>query len=346
MKKITSLCLIISVMFISILVSGFTFFKKTNPDTQNTKPVIEQGETINNILWCITLQLVWNDFTDKITGGKPVMLQGGNPPIVDELNKRLYSKDDISDDSYYQVYGEISKKLKKQIEKNIYKKFKEKSDILDMINWNASNSYLFYVMLKKNFTFIKEFENLPDASFGVSDEKYKFFGAGKNSSDDIKNNINIIFYNSHNEYAVKLLTKENEEVILFRTDKDDSFENLYKYIIDNKKSDSFTDDDKLKVPYLDVNKVISYDEICGKRINDTNYVITQVLQTIKFKMDNKGGSLKSEAAIGLMRASLPAENMTRLFYFDKPFVLFLKEAEKDKPYYAMRVDDTSFLVRK
>ena len=42
--------------------------------------------------------------------------------------------------------------------KDIKKKFNEKSDILDMIDWNAKNTLLFYTMLKKDFEFINEFD--------------------------------------------------------------------------------------------------------------------------------------------------------------------------------------------
>ena len=71
-------------------------------------------------------------------------------------------------------------------------------------------------------------------------------------------------------------------------------------------------------------------------------VITQALQTIKFNMDNKGGTLKSEAALAVMRMSLAPE-IGRKYNFDKEFVLFLKEEGKDKPYFAVRVENPEFL---
>ncbi len=344
MKKIFSLFIMSLFLTICVLQCSFMFFNKKS-QTDNIKTTVNKSQSVKENLWCITLPLVWNDFMDKVNKGNPVNLKGGNPVIVDELNKRLYSKEDISEDSYYQVYGEISKKLKKEIEKNIYKKFKEKSDILSLINWDMPNSYLFYVMLKKEFTFLNEFEKLSSMPFNNSKEIVKYFGIGKSNNELLRENVKVLFYNSINDFAVKLNTKENEDVILFRTDKDSKFDELYDYVVSNIKPDSFSENDKLRIPYIDVNELISYDEICGKKIENTNYIITQVLQTIKFKMDNKGGSLKSEAAIGMMRASMPAFNKSRFFYFDKPFVLFLKEASKDKPYYAMKIKDSKYLVK-
>ncbi len=328
-----------------IMLSGFMFFKKQSVKNINNQQNTSYS-TLQNKLWCVTFQLVWNDFMDKYTNSKPVKFEGGNPPIADELNKRLYTSDVLSEKSYYKTQGEISKHLKKEIEEGIYKKFKEKSDILDLINWNAKNSYLFYVMLKKDFTFIKPFIILPAGAFNSSKENVKYFGVDEHSTKDIKNTVDVLFYNSENDFAVKLLTKENEDVILYRTDKEDTFENLYNVIAKTKNKEKMNKKDTLKVPNITVDELISYNELCNKRIEGTNKVITNALQTIKFKMDNKGGSIKSEAALGLMRASLPiAEEKQRHYNFDKRFVLFLKEKGKDKPYYSMIIDDTTYLVK-
>ncbi len=348
-NKILSLFLVFCFVSFCFMLCGFTFFKKTKTDSLvNTKKETVEKKLDQSLtdVWCITFQLVWNEFLDKINNGKPIEFVGSNPVLADELNKKLYSKNDISDDSYYIADGKISKSLKKQIEKEIYKKFKEKSNILDMINWTAKDSYLFYAMLKKDFNFLTAFDKLQPIPFNNSKENVKYFGVTKNSNKKLQKNIDVLFYNSESEYAVKLLTKENEEVILFRTIKDDTFENLYSYIEKNTTFSEFTSYDYLKVPEIKVDKTISYSELCNKQIKGTDYIISQALQTIKFKMDNKGGNLKSEAAIAIMKTALmPEVTKSRYFYFNEPFVMFLKEQGKDKPYYAMKVENTDYLVK-
>ena len=339
--KIATVLGISGLLGMSLMCSAFSFpfFKK--PVT--SIPVVSQNyENVKNSVWCITFQLVWNDFMDKITNGKPVELVGGNPPLVDELNKKLYTAEDISENSYYKVQGEVSPALKRQIEKAIYKKFKEKSDIIGMVNWNAKNAYIFYAMLKKEFNFLTPFEILSSAPFNDS-ENVKYFGIKKTSDDKLRDNVDVLFYNG-DEYAVKLTTKENEDVILYRTEKTDDFATLFDFVMNNSKPEKFATSDTLKIPNIDINKMISYNELCNKKVSGTDKVITQAIQTIKFKLDNKGGSLKSEAIIGLMRTSLAPDN-SRHFLFDKPFVLFLKEQGKDKPYFATRIENTEFLVK-
>lgn len=348
-KKILSLLLVFCFTSFCFMLCGFTFFKKNKTQVVKKSQQVNNEQVTNstsNDTWCITFQLVWNEFINKMNNGKPVEFVDGNPLLADELNKKLYSKNDISENSYYIKDGKISKALKKQIENAIYKKFKEKSDILDLIDWNAKESYLFYAMLKKDFNFLTAFDKLTAAPFNNSKELVKYFGVNKKSDKKLRKNIDVLFYNSDSEYAVKLLTKENEEVILFRTEKDDSFENLYAYIEKNTGFSEFTSYDFLKVPEMNVDKTISFDELCNKKIKNSDYIISQALQTIKFKMDNKGGSLKSEAALAIMKTALmPEVTKSRYFYFDKPFVMFLKEQNKNKPYYAMKINNTKYLVK-
>ena len=212
-----------------------------------------------------------------------------------------------------------------------------------MVDWSVKDGYLFYAMLKKDFTFLNAFNVLTPAPFAGSTENVKYFGINKDSDKKLKDNVEVLYYNG-NEYAVKLLTNENEEVILLKSDKEGDFTELYDYVTKISKPEKMERSDELKVPDINIDKTISYDELCDQQILGTNKKITKALQTIKFKMDNKGGSLKSEAVIGIMRMSL-APDMSRHFDFDQPFVMFLKEKGKDKPYFAARVDNTEFLIK-
>ena len=66
-------------------------------------------------------------------------------------------------------------------------------------------------------------------------------------------------------------------------------------------------------------------------------IIEEALQTIQFKLDNKGGKIKSEAAISAKLSAIVAKQ--RHFNFDGNFAIFLKETEKEKPYFAANVDN-------
>ena len=297
-------------------------------------------------MWVGTFQLVWNELCDKIVKG-PVEFVNGNPPIADELNKKEFTKEMLSEKSYYIACDKKSPALKRKIERDIWRKFREKSDILDKFDWKKTkDSYFIYTMLVKNFEFVTPFTKLANAPFDSSSDKYKFFGVKASSPKNQKNNIKVLFHNSNDEYAVSLKTKNNEDVILYRTDADDSFKNIYKKIEKNTKpNERFEDEDSLKVPFIKIDKEFSYDELTGQEIKNTDRLyIAKALQTVKFDMDNKGGKLKSEAAMDIMKMSLPLPPPRR-FDFDKKFYLFMKESDKNQPYFALKVQNPDYLVK-
>lgn len=71
--------------------------------------------------------------------------------------------------------------------------------------------------------------------------------------------------------------------------------------------------------------------------------IKQALQTIEFELNNYGGSVKSEALIEDVKNSIL--NKGGEFIFNDTFLLYLKEENKEKPYFALRVDNTDILVK-
>lgn len=345
MKKLTTILGATFLLSVSLFTCGCKFWNKVEKNEVKPATAITQGyDAVQNKIWCVTFQLVWNDFMDKINNGKPILLAGGNPTIATELNRRLYTTDILSDSSYYKKDAPISKKLKRQIEKDLKNKFNETSDLLDLIDWSAKNSYLFYAMLKKDFNFSTPFDKLEADKFANSESKVKYFGINNKSEHKLRKNVDVLFYNSDDDYAVKLVTKEHEDVILYRTNKTDNFETLFAYIMQQEPNAKFGNEDSLKVPDINIDKTISYSELCNKKIKGTNKVISQALQTIKFKMDNKGGTLKSEAALAVMRMSISHEPAKK-YHFDNNFVMFLKEENKDKPYFATRIENDEFLVK-
>ena len=100
--------------------------------------------------------------------------------------------------------------------------------------------------------------------------------------------------------------------------------------------------DVLMIPYIKVQDEINYDELCGRFIKGTQWYIRQALQTIDFELNNYGGSVKSEALIEALRQGIL--NINREYIFDDDFILYLKESDKEKPYFALKVDNSDVLV--
>lgn len=203
-------------------------------------------------------------------------------------------------------------------------------------------------MLKKEFNYLEKFSELPDDTFDNSEEKVKYFGIGVSTSKDASKNVEILFYNSNEDFAIKLKTKENEEIILYKTTGiDKSFEENYNDIQEFKSKYNcekvLQKTDILKIPYIMVNGEINYDELCGRIIKGTDTYIKQALQTIEFNLNNIGGNVKSEAVITGTYGS--TQETGREFILNSDFILYLKEESRDKPYFALKVNNTDVLVK-
>lgn len=317
--------------------------------TLDVLPLLSSKSEQQNRVWVGTFQLAWNDLMDGIVKG-PVKFVGGTPDVVKQLNRQLFRAEYLNENSYYKTYGKVSPELKKTIETAIKEKFNETSDVLDALDWSpAPQKYLVYAMLKKDFKFLTAFDKLKPAKFGHSFKKVDYFGIDKNSDKILDDTVSVLFYNSSNDFALAVHTQGDDILYLYRTNDNKTFDKLYSDMFMKKVQYDgpyeFKADDEFKVPNISLYREKSFDELTNKRIKGTDMMIDKAIETIDFKMDNEGVKLKSEAVIMTkLTAMLPDEKIKpRKFYFDDTFVLFLQEADKNKPYFALRVNDVSLI---
>lgn len=337
-------CIILS----GIIVAAINIYNTSKGKASITPTYTSVISTIDkNKVWCGTFNLIWNDFMNEYIGGK-VEFEDGNSELANELNKQSFKVEQLSSDSYFKIHGIKNKELKNKIEEGIKEKFNETSSILDKCNWEDGNrGYILYAMLKKEFNYLKPFSTLKEDTFGNFKDKVKYFGIESGIGKSASENVEVLFYNSKSDFAIKLKTKENEEVFLYRTTGENkTFEENYNEMLKKQKGYTgkvtFEDNDILKIPFIKINDEINYDELCGKYIKGTNIYIEKALQTIEFELNNYGGTVKSEAFIEVLKGTLIERG--RDFIFNDTFFLYLKEENKQNPYFALRVDNTDVLV--
>ena len=350
MNKVLKICIII--LCATFILSGVTYatikiIEKVKGKAEITPTYTSKlSSTDTNKVWCGTFNLVWNDFMNDVIGEK-IEFEDGPSELADELNRQSFTVNELNPNSYFKKHGVATFDLKNQIENGIKQKFNEDSKILDKVEWGNSDVYVLYAMLKKEFNYLEKFPTLKDDTFGNSEQKVKYFGIEPDTLQVASKNIEILFYNSGEDFAIKLKTKENEEVYLYRTTGENkSFEENYKEMLE--KQAQYTGDKKwnkidvLNIPFIKISDEINYDELCGRMIKGTNWYIRQAIQTIDFELNNYGGSVKSEALIEALKEAVFEKG--REFIYNDDFILYLKEEDKDKPYFALKVDDTDILV--
>ena len=338
------------IILLPILLLCFLMCACSKQDLQTSQNIIAQDTDIiaafneksnaENQIWVGTFALVWNDLLDTINNGKPITLISDMPKSAIELNKKEFLKDYISEDSYYIKHGILTEELFNTIKKEIKEKFSETSDILDSIG--PTYTFAFYAMLKKDFKFENPFDKLPEGTFGSNPNKVKYFGINEKSEGILRKNVRKISYKNEDNFIIKLLTKGQDEIILYRTDEDKTLDKYWSDIMSYDKDYPIGSEDKLKVPNLDFFYKKGFSEFSGKKIKETGWVIDQAIETVDFKMDETGVKLKSEAIIVMKNTAFMREEINN-YYLDDSFVIFLVERGKTQPYFGARIKDVSIL---
>ena len=293
-----------------------------NPSYQSTL----DENTINN-LWVGTLDLAWKDLEDKI-GLNKIELEGEMPQIANDLNESTFSKEMLNPNDY-----------KINVERTV------------------TNGYKIDATLNKELNFLESFDNFSDYkwTFGNSKEYIKYFGINNASPEKMNKNVEILFYNKlnndsllSNDMAIKLKTKEGDEIILYRTDDKKSFDEYYEDIRAKTKNykgrTEFSEEDELRIPYVNVNGMINYNQLYEKKIkNSKGLYIYDVIQNVNFNLNEKGCNLSSKATMVTEYMSIGSD--TKYCYFQDTFIIFMKEANSDKPYFALKVDNNDILEK-
>lgn len=304
-----------------------------------------EDKIADNTAWCGTFNLIWNDLkNDLVKQDIEFMPQ---LDIVRNLNKGTFHASYLSEDSYYKTYGVPSLELKEKIEREIQEKFNETSKILDDFNWEQHNSedYFLYAMLKKKFEFPKEFTELEDGKFG-NYENVKYFGINETTDEQVREQVQVLYYNSKEDFAIKLLTQSNDEIIISKGSQQDTFLTMYQEIMQKSKefkgTQGFSKTDTLKIPNIAIHLKEEITELENKPFlfsNGDSYYIEKALQTIEFELNKKGGEIKSEAGMMVLKNALTIEEKPREFWVDDTFTIFLNEKGKEIPYFAAKISD-------
>lgn len=347
MKKI--LKIIILVIVILLVLWGIKFAMEKSKDAEKTKFSSTEGITTaltledeiqNDTIWCGTFQLIWNDLKNDIM--KQDIVFDPQLQVVENLNKETFTTDDISEQYYYKKVGTPSIALKEEIEKAIKDKFNETSDILDDFNWerNDSNDYFLYAMLKKEFEFAKSFEELENGKFG-SYENIEYFGIKDDPTRELQGQVKVLYYNSKEDFAIKLETKQEDEVILCKNPEGKTFNEIYQNIKEKEQnyegSKNLKTGELVKIPNIKLKEKTEFTELQDKPFG-YDIRIETAIQTIEFELNREGGKVKSEAGI-MMNLSDSMETEKREFFIDDTFAIFLIEEDKDTPYFAAKIND-------
>lgn len=307
-------------------------------------------ETRDNSVRCWAFQLIWSDIENDIQIDTESQALKG-------LKKQTFKADQMPKNSYYNKFGLFTLDLKSEIEKwvndvlneNVNPKFLSDWTIVpqsaNYYEWKKEKKYGMYSKFIKSINLKNSFEKLEDWTFADVYDDIKYFGISCNS-DKKYDNVRVLYYNSNEDFAISIKTWSWEEIILSRWTKWKTFMITYNLIMSKERNypgnHKFTKFDCLKIPELNVNFERDIYKLKDQKFSDTDgqvYRIDTAIQDVRIDLEKSSWSKKNKNLVDSLELSNIMWDKYHYFYFEKPFTIFIKDYNKDLPYFAAQVSD-------
>ena len=315
-----------------------------------------------NVLYCASFQKAWDVMYNQIV--REEVRLAGDPLTARQLNRQLLGNGDISLDSYVAGAGPFSQELIDRVNKELREKFGSQADINFTMPQasGGDRSIIAYAFLYKNLEFPTEFEKLtgpllfhandrstPVKAFGID-----LFSHTKPLHEKLADQVAIFDYRDDNDFILSLISKSKDDEIILAKVKPgktllDTYQAVAKRIARGKRT-GIWEKESIKIPKIDFDLSHNFPELEGKQLLNRGWEewhIAAAVQDIRFKLDEKGAVLKSRAFMMAKKAEAPAPGNAkpRMFIFDKPFLICLKQKTGTYPYFAIWLNNPE-LMRK
>ena len=316
-------------------------------------------------VYCPTFLIAW-DKMGEITG-KPVELQN-QPLLAKMLNKAVLPKNVLPNNSYVAIAGPANNATKQRLLKKLSKNFGKKAPPLPSNFTNKKAVLIAYCYFQRSLSFSKKFLRSKNKSLKFTSvtgsHEVQFFGATKKTADIYSSQVKILNYKDKDNFSIRLDSEiTNEFIVLTKMPKPQTFmegierirqyfgtKKSYFYIATNNNKkvyyrNQLGEGDLLVIPIIDFSLTRNFSELCNKNfVNNgvTNLWIENAIQNIKFKLDEMGAYVKSEAKIDIFCS--PEMFKKRRFIFNKPFLVTLWKENVSQPYLALWVANDDILL--
>lgn len=317
--------------------------------TAHLEHKIKKGK---NVLWCTTFQIAWNELCKL--NGEPIQMANA-PEMVTILNKQSVTRTDLDEDSYIAMAGIRGDGIIARIEKALEEKFHGQAspnDVLPLLRQTPTDFWITYCYLFKHLPFRYDFDRLPEG-LSFSRDKVQCFGFDrkwKQHTFGLVGQVRARDYRNPDDFIVELITQSKTDRLILakihpETTLSQTIATVQKRMTRGKRA-SIVPQSSLMIPVLNFDLLRSFTELYDKTIRSNNpntagtpFVLA--LQQIRFRLDEKGAVLKSEA--GAAGGGLDLPRPLNLI-FNKPFLIMIKKTNAEMPYFALWVDNTELLV--
>ena len=298
-----------------------------------------------NLIWSATHQLCWDKLVDYMKG--PIK---SSPAIavVEKLNQERFDPKWIDDSSYIA----LTSMRKIDFSKSLGKKFNKKSGsaLLKQMPKEGPSRVFFYSYLECRLPFEWKFQRSEYAMVFSDGGRVESFGLrGYNPASEKEQNCIKqieIKYCEGDEAVIELkTTKNNHRLILAKVAPKETLIETVQYVDSLIKEGAgykyrFEHNAVISIPVIDFDLVKVYGELSGLRIGPDEK-IEESVQKIRFKLDESGAYVLSEAYLSMSLGGGPVNNLI----FNKPFLVMLRYKDGERPYFVAWIGNSELLKK-
>lgn len=320
-----------------------------------SSPAVERGpyqgsEFKGNYVWCIVMNLAWNELGAGILHEKPV-LQSKDPAVlklVAAFNRAPFSSKDLDAESSYVKSG-FGQKTVELINRETKARFPGKT-LAPLSLRLTAREFIAYAYFLKKVSYPVPFT---EAGMLFHHIRVDGFSAAEAAQ---RETIRILKYWDDDRFMLSLrLTDPGDELLLIKGfpmhDPAAVMARINEHASASpgrmEKSDIF------QMPKLHLAHFREYKELMGNSAKGpffgnkgfTDYFIGTMSEKIEFDLDHQGARVEAEAVIDAQSLSLPAGNIRR-FILDKPFWVVMKRAGNVTPYLIVGVNNPEIMKKR
>jgi hypothetical protein len=203
-----------------------------------------------------------------------------------------------------------------------------------------------FAMLKQDLAFPKPFARLGARRFAGKDVPCFGFAPAHTGAEELRRQVRVHHYDAENDFVIELVAKDrHEQLLLAKLPERPATLAAARDATLNKLSADAPEaawNDLLVVPKLSLAIKTRFSDLEGLKDTKSGLMLTQAMQLVDFRMDEKGVKLKSEAAVSFGCSAQPHIEPRRIV-LTPPFIILMKRRDAPEPYFAAWVANADFL---
>ncbi len=302
-----------------------------------------------NYLWCTTVQLAWNELM-LLTKG-PVQLDGA-PQEAAWLNAKLTREDQVDKEACF-VRLALGNEALLKLKEDLAAHFKSAAGKTLLPDSQETNEFIAYAYLVRNLSFATSFERDTHAlKFSGKD-----VGAFSATTQKMRNQVVVHDYKNETDFVIELLSEQpGDRLLIARCKEKKTLQNTVESIckrLEKTEDSALESDEQLRVPMVNFELTKKFSSLADRKILNLalppGSELNEVLQLIRFRLDENGAIVKSIASgrgsVGAMDIDDDGPvRIPRRFICNGPFAILLLKKDAKLPYFALWVANPELLV--